>query len=834
MDPEMQTIHAIKRPLFFSKGGQIETVFNLGEKFYWKRKYFMAIRHFEEYGAIATNTSSEEEKQLACTNLGCSYYGLGKYHKAIEYYEKSLEIAKHRADKYGERCAYTNVGVALEQLARLKEALKYHEKSLQIAKEIGDREGEGTCHCDISTVRFKMGNLQTAFEFAQKALEIAVEIGDKRGEGRACGSLGIARNMLGYPEDAQQYLLRQLHIAWELRDPYSERAAYRNLASSHFTWGKQHFEWTNHKLLKISNNMHVIAEANSNLGSNCLSNGQFNKAIEHQQRALAAAKELGDRRLEGTVKRNFGMCYQHVGEHLQAESYFTEFLQIAEIIEDKIAQADAIQRLGDICFIQEKEDEAIKHYESSLKIAQSTGCKQQEARAYGGLGKCYERKEKYNDAKENHAKDLELSLSIKDKVGESKAYQNIGNVYLFWQEYDEAQKHFESSLKIAKELDDKQGEAVTCSTLGICCHHLSMQFKEVGDEAKFIDAMKQSEEYFQKSIKCNEWLFHNLGEQFEDAFKVSIVDTYIHTYQLLIGKYIATEETGPEKTLLLSEKTRGRALEDLLKQKYGLKKNPSKDFLDHSDIKGKALLPQSSCLLFYSKFLVPHSKPGDNISGIGTWVLDSERETHFKWKKITELSLVEDSDEKSDLKVSTLEALVDKAYKNMSVRAVRGATIEDRSIDERNIYDCEEELEEDYLENLYKALITPVEDKLTGDEIIIIPDGPLFKVPFAALRNPQTKMYLSENKRIRLAPSLTTLKILKEPNSVYSHNKAKGALIVGDPDVTGERMYKGNKKHFSQLPNALLEAKRIAEVLGVTPFTGNIFIPSFFPYILQL
>ncbi|KAK3742618.1 hypothetical protein QZH41_000460, partial [Actinostola sp. cb2023] len=47
-----------------------------------------------------------------------------------------------------------------------------------------------------------------------------------------------------------------------------------------------------------------------------------------------------------------------------------------------------------------------------------------------------------------------------------------------------------------------------------------------------------------------------------------------------------------------------------------------------------------------------------------------------------------------------------------------------------------------------------------------------------------------------------------------------GALIVGDPDVTGKRMFKGKERYFNPLPNAKLEAERIGEVLGVTAITG--------------
>ena len=69
---------------------------------------------------------------------------------------------------------------------------------------------------------------------------------------------------------------------------------------------------------------------------------------------------------------------------------------------------------------------------------------------------------------------------------------------------------------------------------------------------------------------------------------------------------------------------------------------------------------------------------------------------------------------------------------------------------------------------------------------------------FAALKTESGK-YLSETVRIRIVPSLTTLKLIQEcPSDFHSQT---GALIVGDPEV-GEAIYKGRPERKPQLPFA--------------------------------
>ena len=108
-------------------------------------------------------------------------------------------------------------------------------------------------------------------------------------------------------------------------------------------------------------------------------------------------------------------------------------------------------------------------------------------------------------------------------------------------------------------------------------------------------------------------------------------------------------------------------------------------------------------------------------------------------------------------------------------------------------------------------------DLLDDAEIIIVPDRSLYNVPFSALKN-ESGSYLSETFRIRIVPSLITLKFIHDSPADY-HSQT-GALIVGDPEV-GDVIYKGRHERFGPLPCAREEAEMIGRLLGTQPLLGK-------------
>jgi CHAT domain-containing protein len=119
---------------------------------------------------------------------------------------------------------------------------------------------------------------------------------------------------------------------------------------------------------------------------------------------------------------------------------------------------------------------------------------------------------------------------------------------------------------------------------------------------------------------------------------------------------------------------------------------------------------------------------------------------------------------------------------------------------------------EDCLAQQYELLIQPIQDFLPQNpknHIVFIPDRDLFRVPFTALKTPDGH-YLIEKHTIRVSPSIQTLQRLQQVSSERSV-ATTSALVVGNPTLPKQLQQLG------ALPNALEEAKVIAQVLETKP-----------------
>ena len=131
--------------------------------------------------------------------------------------------------------------------------------------------------------------------------------------------------------------------------------------------------------------------------------------------------------------------------------------------------------------------------------------------------------------------------------------------------------------------------------------------------------------------------------------------------------------------------------------------------------------------------------------------------------------------------------------------------------------ECEHGNQESMLNLIFKLTIPTFADVIEGPEIVIVPEGLWFLIPFSALLD-SSGNFFSQAYRVRLVPSLTTLKlILDSPKNFHSQ---AGALIVGDPKV-GCINIDGNVVEFPPLPKAREEAEMISEMLQKPCLVGE-------------
>ena len=513
------------------------------------------------------------------------------------------------------------------------------------------------------------------------------------------------------------------------------------------------------------------------------------EAIEYHNLHLKIAKEVGDKHWEGGAYGNFGNAYFSLGDFKKAIEYHNLHLKIAKEIGDKHGEGGAYGNLGNAYLSLGDFKKAIEYCNLHLKIAKEVGDKHGEGGAYGNLGNAYRRLGDFKKAIEYHNLDLKIAKEVGDKHGEGRAYGNLGNAYRRLGDFKKAIECLNLHLKIAKEVGDKSLEAMAYCSLG-CVFELQ-------------GGLPKAVEHYQASIN----LFNSLRVllKSKDEWKVNFRNQHQMAYTGLWR--VLVEQGNVNEALFVAEKGRAQALTDLMESSFcgGTSHHKGED----EDCAVLTNVPSNTVF-----------QAVDNAN-VNLWVVSEGKQVQLRQSKlkgfVSENSGSSQSFESFMLGVYTqLGVHSNVRCGNRSLDALReGRSKVDEKTKEANPQPPVQQNE--CLSTLYDIVMKPVADLLKGDELLVIPDGPLWLAPYAALKDGNSK-YLCESFRIRLAPSLTSLRLIADCPDDY--HKSSGALLVGNPWVAEVTDSKGEKL-FEQLPYAKEEVEMIGKILNITPITGR-------------
>ena len=451
---------------------------------------------------------------------------------------------------------------------------------------------------------------------------------------------------------------------------------------------------------------------------------------------------------------------------------------------------------------------------------------------FGSLGK-------FSKANEHNKKALVIITEIKDREGQARFYLSQGRVELAVGNTVKAKEYFEHGLAISKEIGNRTIELQCYMMLGnffLFAQHeydraeeyiipalaLSEKTGDIAEQSESLEIMahirmvegkiEEAISYFLSRIKkCEEMRssFRN-----NDKFKISFFDKNVHSFRDLIMLLCATGN--PLKALYVSEFSRTRALADLMSAQYSqssLEKQMSADPRTWVGLESVMAKECNHTCLYVSY----------NSHNIYLWILKADGAIHFQEIKGNDLIAREGLSQQVEqfFYFRGFGVLPDEICEDPSLHVFQPESnpSQDDSHDVWRI-GVESQANQGPKMNLpicYKLIIAPVASLLEGPEIIIVPDRALYQIPFAALTDKSGK-YLSETFRIRVVPSLTTLRLITE--SPTNYHSQTGALIVGNPDV-GEVHFNGKLTDISRLPCAENEAKMIAKELGIEPLLGR-------------
>ncbi len=310
-------------------------------------------------------------------NLGGTYSSLGKSSQAVECYEQAIALRRTIEKQAGLDYALNNLGQVYSDIGEFQLALKAHQEALQLRIEHGFREGQARSLSNISGVYFRMGDFQEALNYCLRALPIRRASGDLRGETVTLINIGSNYRELGQPERALSYYELAFSLVGRLKDREVVTGAIEDaIGRCYFDLGNYSKALDNHQqalaIRQKFDDLYGQASSLANVGIAYSRMGDGKSALRYFEQSLKLQRSIGDRRGEAITLERAGETYRELGEIKKAREYINAALDLSQSIKNRYLEANQLYDLACIEQTAGHLAEARSQVEKAITIIESS------------------------------------------------------------------------------------------------------------------------------------------------------------------------------------------------------------------------------------------------------------------------------------------------------------------------------------------------------------------------------------------------------------------------------------------------------------------------------
>jgi CHAT domain-containing protein/tetratricopeptide (TPR) repeat protein len=463
---------------------------------------------------------------ITLVGIGRVYDSLGEKQEALKYLNQALPLTRVVEDRGGEAITLNNIGGVYDSLGEKQEALKYYNQALPLFRAVRNRGGEATTLNNIGGVYDSLGEKQEALKYYNQALPLLRAVGDRRIEAVTLNNIGLVYAYLGEKQEALKYYNQALPLSRTVENRAGEAMILNNIGG-------------------------VYADL-----------GEKQEALKYYNQALPLYRAVGDRGGEATTLNNIGRIYDSLGEKQEALKHLNQALPLFRAVEDKDGEASTLNNIGLVYDDLGEKQEALKYYNQALPLLRAVGDRGGEATTLNNIGSVYADLGEKQEALKYLNQALPLRRAVGDRGGEAATLNNIGTVYDDLGEKQEALKYYNQALPLRRAVGDRGGEAATLSNLAVL-------ERDRGN-------LEQARTHIQAAIDIIEDLRTKIDDQqLRTSYFASVQNYYKFYTDLLMQLHKKDPSKGYDALALhISERSRARSLVELLTEaRAGIRKD---------------------------------------------------------------------------------------------------------------------------------------------------------------------------------------------------------------------------------------------------------------------
>jgi CHAT domain-containing protein/tetratricopeptide (TPR) repeat protein len=485
--------------------------------------------------------------------------------------------------------------------------------------------------------------------------------------------------------------------------------------------------------------------------------GEKQKALSYYNQALPLSRKVADKGGEAATLNNIGQVYNDLGEKQKALSYYNQALPLSRKVADQAGEATTLNNIGGVYNDLGEKQKALSYYNQALPLSRAVDDKGGEATILNNIGLVYSDLGGKQKALSFYNQALPLRREVVDRGGEATTLNNIGRVYSDLGEKQKALEFYNQALTLFSAVGDKGGEANTLGNLAKLERNrdnLEASLKQIETAIDIIEELRKS--YTNKDLQSTYFASMQGYYQFKtnllmelhkknpsQGYDALALNNNEHSRARVLIELLAEANAkvrrGANPELLQKENDLLQQIEAtqslLQQQKSGNQKEEEDDVVDDSTKKEEDVL--ENLLDQYRELQATIRQSSPKYANLKYPQPLDLQQIQQQLDKDTVLLQYSIGEERSYLWAVTPTSLT--TYELPGKQAIEIAAEKFKS----GISSPNGGLEAEVIKasnDLSKILLAPVADKLPGKRLVIVADGALQTIPFAALPLPNPEI----------------------------------------------------------------------------------------------
>ena len=342
--------------------------------------------------------------------------------------ELSRAAAQHGAaagDAALEGWALNSVGLALTQMGRHAEAREELARAGELHEATGSLFRKATSLNNVCLTWHFQGALDEALPCYLRSLELFRSAGEPGQEALVLNNVGGVHHVLAEPEPAMERYRRAVELHRAAGDARAEAETLNNLAVLHVQLGEyQEALLLYERMLDLQRRVgdrRGEARTLNNLGAAYVRLGEAGRALGYYEQALPLRREVDDRRGEAATLNNLGRIHRDAGEPQRALELHRQALEIQRQAGERGGEGSSREQIGRALVAAGRPAEAIAAFDEALATLAEVGDRAARRRALAGRAEALLAAGDVGAAEAGHLEALALSREILDVGAEVSA-----------------------------------------------------------------------------------------------------------------------------------------------------------------------------------------------------------------------------------------------------------------------------------------------------------------------------------------------------------------------------------------------------------------------------